>query len=100
MRTRHIDSANPGRSKFVFRSKPIPEAEMSNRLIRQMKFCDSLDTVFCINIKAEINLLLWFFFQLKFSVTVLNYETQLNLIPTSVLVRVSSNHSKVSGYLI
>ena len=33
MRARHVDSTNPGRSNFVFRSKPIPEAEMSNRLI-------------------------------------------------------------------
>src|SRR6218665_4145232 len=30
---RHVDSTNPGRSNLVFRSKPIPEAEMSNRLI-------------------------------------------------------------------
>ena len=29
----HVDSANPGRSNLVFRLKPIPEAEMSNRLI-------------------------------------------------------------------
>ena len=33
MCARHVDSTNPGRSKLVFRSKPIPEAEMSNRLI-------------------------------------------------------------------
>ena|SRR6218665_213540 len=31
--TRHVDSTNPGRTNLVFRSKPIPEAEMSNRLI-------------------------------------------------------------------
>jgi len=30
---RHVDSTNPGRSNLVFRSKPIQEAEMSNRLI-------------------------------------------------------------------
>src|SRR6218665_2359507 len=28
-----VDSTNPGRSNLVFRSKPIAEAEMSNRLI-------------------------------------------------------------------
>jgi len=33
MCARHVDSTNPGRSDHVFRSKPIPEAEMSNRLI-------------------------------------------------------------------
>jgi len=36
MCTRHnVDSTNPDRSRpnLVFRSKPIPEAEMSNRLI-------------------------------------------------------------------
>ena len=32
MCARHVDSTNPGRSNLVFRSKPIPEAEMSNRL--------------------------------------------------------------------
>ena len=35
MCARHVDSTNPGRSNLVFRSKPIAEAEMSNRLIRQ-----------------------------------------------------------------
>jgi len=33
MCARHVDSTNPGRSNFVFRSKPIQEAEMLNRLI-------------------------------------------------------------------
>ena len=33
MCARHVDSTNPGPSNLVFRSKPIPEAEMSNRLI-------------------------------------------------------------------
>src|SRR6218665_2968600 len=33
MCARHVDWANAGRSNLVFRSKPIPEAEMSNRLI-------------------------------------------------------------------
>src|SRR6218665_1209515 len=33
MCARHVDSTNPGRSNLVLRSKPIPEAEMSNRLI-------------------------------------------------------------------
>src|SRR6218665_1353055 len=33
MCTRHVDSTNPDRSNLVFMSKPIPEAEMSNRLI-------------------------------------------------------------------
>jgi len=33
MCARHVESTNPGRSNLVFRSKPIPEAEMSNRLI-------------------------------------------------------------------
>ena len=32
MSARHVDSNNPGPSNLVFRSKPIPEAEMSNRL--------------------------------------------------------------------
>ena len=34
MCARHVDSTNPGRSNLVFRSNPIPEAEMSNRLIK------------------------------------------------------------------
>jgi len=33
MCARHVDSTNPDRSDLVFRSKPIAEAEMSNRLI-------------------------------------------------------------------
>src|SRR6218665_2429794 len=33
MCTRNVNSTNPGRSNLVFRSKPIPEAQMSNRLI-------------------------------------------------------------------
>jgi len=33
MCARHVDSINPGRSNLVLRSKLIPEAEMSNRLI-------------------------------------------------------------------
>jgi len=32
---RHVDSTNPGRSNLVFRSKPIPEAEVSNRRIQR-----------------------------------------------------------------
>src|SRR6218665_3922193 len=36
MCTRHVDSTNPGRSNLVIRSKPIPEAEMSNRLIKDV----------------------------------------------------------------
>ena len=36
MCTRDVDSTNPGQSNLVFRSKPIPEAEMSNRLIAKM----------------------------------------------------------------
>src|SRR6218665_3026718 len=35
MCARHVNSTNPGRSNLVFRSKPIAEAEMSNRLIRK-----------------------------------------------------------------
>src|SRR6218665_982623 len=35
MCARHVDSTNPGRNNLVFRAKPIPEAEMSNRLIRE-----------------------------------------------------------------
>ena len=38
MCARHVDSTNPGPSNVVFRSKPIAEAEMSNRLIRPA-FC-------------------------------------------------------------
>src|SRR6218665_2788001 len=34
MCARHVNSTNPGRINLVFRSKPIAEAEMSNRLIR------------------------------------------------------------------
>jgi len=30
---RHVYSTNPGRCNLEFRSKPTPEAEMSNRLI-------------------------------------------------------------------
>ena len=33
MCARRLDSTNPGRSNLVFRSKPIAEVEMSNRLI-------------------------------------------------------------------
>src|SRR6218665_690318 len=33
MCARYVDLTNPGRSNLVFRSKPIAEAEMSNRLI-------------------------------------------------------------------
>jgi len=33
MCARHFDSTNSGRSSLVFSSKPIPEAEISNRLI-------------------------------------------------------------------
>ena len=36
MCARHVDSTNTGRSNLVFRSKPIPEAEMSNRLILEV----------------------------------------------------------------
>src|SRR6218665_1404350 len=34
MCARYVDSTNPGRSNLVFRSKPIAEAEMSNRIIK------------------------------------------------------------------
>ena len=37
MCARHVDSTNLGQSNLVFRSKPIPEAEMSNRFIQR---CD------------------------------------------------------------
>ena len=40
---RHVDSTNPGRSNFVFRSKPIPEAEMWNRLIGDAFIADILN---------------------------------------------------------
>src|SRR6218665_992020 len=33
MCARHVDSTNADRSNLVFSSKPIPETEMSNRLI-------------------------------------------------------------------
>ena len=39
MCARHVDSTNPGRSSLVFRSKQIPEAEMSNRLISLASWC-------------------------------------------------------------
>jgi len=43
MCARHVDSTNPGRSNLVFSSKPIPEAEMSNRLIQFTDhFCSHL----------------------------------------------------------
>jgi len=32
----HVDSTNSGRRNLVFRSKPILEAEMSNRLINNL----------------------------------------------------------------
>src|SRR6218665_532216 len=38
MCARHVDSTNPGRSTIVFRSKSIPEAGMSNRLIDKAKY--------------------------------------------------------------
>src|SRR6218665_2028373 len=37
MCAQNIDSTNPGQSNLVFRSKPIPEAEMSNRLIERLQ---------------------------------------------------------------
>ena len=37
MCTRHVDSTNSGRSNLVFRSKPIPEVEMSNRLVIRVR---------------------------------------------------------------
>ena len=37
MCAQNVDSTNPGRSNLVFRSKPIGEAEMSNRLIEKIK---------------------------------------------------------------
>ena len=46
----HVDSINPGRSNLVFRSKPIAEAEMSNRLIKQTR-----QNVVCVQIKARLN---------------------------------------------
>jgi len=39
---RHVDSTNPGRSNLVFRSKPIPEVEMSNRLIEVYNIAHNL----------------------------------------------------------
>src|SRR6218665_2993091 len=36
MCAQNVDSTNPGRSNLVFRSKPIAEAEMSNRLIAKL----------------------------------------------------------------
>ena len=42
MCARHVDSTNPGRSNLVFRSKPIPEAEMSNRLIKDFNSRDHI----------------------------------------------------------
>src|SRR6218665_2673578 len=38
MCARHVESTSPGRSNVVFRSKPIPEAEMSNRLVVHIHF--------------------------------------------------------------
>src|SRR6218665_3720741 len=35
MCARHVDSTNPGQSNLVFRSKPIPEAEMSNQQLQR-----------------------------------------------------------------
>ena len=48
MCARHVDSANLGRSNLVFRSKPIPEAVLSNRLISVnglVSRCLSIDSV-------------------------------------------------------
>ena len=41
MCARHVDSTNLGPSNLVFRSKPIPEAEMSNRLIARTVDCEN-----------------------------------------------------------
>ena len=41
MCARHVDSTSPGRSNLVFRSKPIAEAEMSNRLMANKPFHSS-----------------------------------------------------------
>src|SRR6218665_3497487 len=49
MYARHVDSTNPGRSNLVglFRSNPIAEAEMSNRLIGELSNgCSSLGATF------------------------------------------------------
>jgi len=46
MCARHVDSTNPGRSNLVFRSQPIPEAEMSNRLIVIIAYTQSVHTIY------------------------------------------------------
>ena len=35
--SQNVESTNPGRSNLVFRSKPVAEAEISNRLIRPIQ---------------------------------------------------------------
>jgi len=72
----HVNSANPGRSNLVFRSTPIAEAEMSNRLIAgprtrvepangfRREQSDSLD-VLTLCTRFSILLLTSFFNQLK-----------------------------------
>ena len=42
MCARYVDSTNTGRRNLVFRSQPIPEAEMSNRLIITTGLADTM----------------------------------------------------------
>src|SRR6218665_2435403 len=46
MCARHVDSTNPGRSNLVFRSKPILEAKMSNRVIQILCLLSTIITTF------------------------------------------------------
>src|SRR6218665_710358 len=50
MCARHVDSTIPGRSNLVFRSKPITEAKMSNRLIGEV-----MDDAFHLVVKGIIS---------------------------------------------
>ena len=58
MCARHVDSTNPGRSNLVCRSKPIPEAEMSNRLIPRCQIGlheDWLNALLCWRLRNNSN---------------------------------------------
>src|SRR6218665_3562854 len=53
MCARHVDSTNTSRSNLVFRSKPIAEAEMSNRFIAYTKMTFKLN--FIDQFRADVN---------------------------------------------
>jgi len=50
----HVNSTNPGRSNLVFRSKPIPEARMSIRLIVEAEPENPLNMPMCIGADQSV----------------------------------------------